>query len=38
MVQVIRTEGTVLVVSSSNEAQRVVNGMTLEPTATLVAP
>ncbi|UTV86083.1 VCBS domain-containing protein [Cobetia amphilecti] len=38
MVQVIRTEGTVLVVSSTNEAQRVVNGMTLEPTATLVAP
>jgi len=38
MVQVIRTEGTVLVVSSSSEAQRVVNGMTLEPTATLVAP
>ncbi|WP_368462516.1 VCBS domain-containing protein, partial [Cobetia amphilecti] len=38
MVQVIRTEGTVLVVSSTSEAQRVVNGMTLEPTATLVAP
>ncbi|XKE42846.1 Ig-like domain repeat protein [Cobetia sp. UIB-001] len=38
MVQVIRTEGTVLVASSTNEAQRVVKGMTLESTATLVAP
>ncbi|WP_186436401.1 retention module-containing protein, partial [Cobetia crustatorum] len=38
MVQVIRTEGTVLVVSSGNEAQRVVEGMILEPSASLVAP